>query len=483
MLEKSFEFLKKHNYYLLFIVILICSFTLYIQNLFQNWGDYDQGVYMLSAKLLYQGFPLYKEVFLTQGPLFIQSIALMFHIFGVTVFTARLCMVLYFLLGLTGFFLILTHFKKSYVNFVPLILYALSLNVFVFGRAVEAELPSLAVYLFSFYFMLLYRKYIRRELLIISATLFFLACLFKLTEIYLLLPLILFLIHGKKYNEVLKELSYILLTWFICGLLLLILNHSQIDSVMSQYIGSHLKASGRSLSLSDYFGALLYTLMSSVPLIIINLIGLLYFVMYKGSTYFNYLIISVFVTLLFLLYQKPAFEHDFVILSFYFVIISDFFLLNILDIKIFNNNNYQLLKIISTCVIIISVIIFYFGIYKTSVSAKAGSDLTSVVTYIDKTTKPTDYIITDYQEIAFRADRDVPPQLVDTSSVTLSTKQLTTSQLIYYFKKYNVKEVVVWSDRFQTDSQDFINFLNKSCKKIYYNNSQNLIYGKCGLQQ
>jgi hypothetical protein len=70
----------------------------------------------------------------------------------------------------------------------------------------------------------------------------------------------------------------------------------------------------------------------------------------------------------------------------------------------------------------------------------------------------TDYIITDEQILAFFAERDVPPNLVDTSHMRISSGYLDSEMVIELAEQYRVKVIVLWTGRLKR-LEDFVNYV------------------------
>lgn len=63
---------------------------------------------------------------------------------------------------------------------------------------------------------------------------------------------------------------------------------------------------------------------------------------------------------------------------------------------------------------------------------------------------PNDWIITDSITLAFCADRNVPPEMVNTSSMRIKTGQLTTEQAIAWTEQYQPAAIIFWDDRLES---------------------------------
>jgi hypothetical protein len=63
--------------------------------------------------------------------------------------------------------------------------------------------------------------------------------------------------------------------------------------------------------------------------------------------------------------------------------------------------------------------------------------------------QPDKWIVTDSLTLAFHANRDVPPELVNTSSMRIKTGQLTTAQAITWTEQYQPAAIIFWDDRLE----------------------------------
>jgi hypothetical protein len=66
---------------------------------------------------------------------------------------------------------------------------------------------------------------------------------------------------------------------------------------------------------------------------------------------------------------------------------------------------------------------------------------------IRQMTNPNETILTDAPGIAFLADRDVPPELADTSFLRIATGYLTLGEVVAYSDRRDVRLVLLWSGR------------------------------------
>src|SRR5512142_2521618 len=109
------------------------------------YRDYDEGVYLVSARLLLHGHRMFAEVFSSQPPLFLELLRAAFRAFGDTLVAARgvsaaagvaAC-------GLTGY--LAWRRVEPWAAPWAVLLCGGSLAVLREARAVQAEMPALAL--------------------------------------------------------------------------------------------------------------------------------------------------------------------------------------------------------------------------------------------------------------------------------------------------------------------------------------------------
>jgi hypothetical protein len=97
------------------------------------------------------------------------------------------------------------------------------------------------------------------------------------------------------------------------------------------------------------------------------------------------------------------------------------------------------------------------------------------VKLLDNVTKKTDWIISDDQLTVFVADRNMPPELCDTSFMRISSGYLTANELINLSEKYNVKVIIFWTGRL-IQLKDFLNYTQRNFKCLKKFGDNQLVY-------
>jgi len=85
--------------------------------------------------------------------------------------------------------------------------------------------------------------------------------------------------------------------------------------------------------------------------------------------------------------------------------------------------------------------------YEAILAQAADSRDLKLAKLIAERTRPDDVILTDAQGIAFLAQRDVPPELTDTSFVRIATHYITAQELVSVSERHHVRAVLLWTGR------------------------------------
>lgn len=107
--------------------------------------DWDEGVYLLTARTVAQGHRLYSDIFSMAPPLFIASLNLGFWFGGETIAAGRAVVVLYSALGLLGIGLLAREWGGRLAGPVAAAALAAAPHFYILSRTVVADLPSMGL--------------------------------------------------------------------------------------------------------------------------------------------------------------------------------------------------------------------------------------------------------------------------------------------------------------------------------------------------
>ncbi|HXJ79705.1 MAG TPA: glycosyltransferase family 39 protein [Candidatus Methylomirabilis sp.] len=155
--------------------------------------DYDEGVYLISARLTLHGQPLYVSVFNSQPPAFLQLLAVAFRVFGDTLTVGRATSIAFAVLALSCVAGIAWRLFGAAA--APLALLAMGLAYVFFKEAVTVRtgLPALALGLLAIA-LLAGRARLSRWAYLASGAAFALGTLCKLFVLPMLVPLLVLLV-------------------------------------------------------------------------------------------------------------------------------------------------------------------------------------------------------------------------------------------------------------------------------------------------
>jgi hypothetical protein len=450
--------------------------------------DYDEGVYWQSLRALSNGHPLYTSIFYSQPPFFLLSLYPLYRFFalfsGPTLPAARLALVVYSIMGLVAMYAAARMIGGRLVGLLALALLALDPFYLKESYTLQAEAPALAWELLALALVVAAvrtpRGGRRRLLVFGGGVALMLGTLVKLFDVFVLVPVILYLLtpvaaYIEVYRDSQRRLRFgrrgdlmpvvtpLLLDfgWLFAGALLAFLVvflpfAGNWGTIFDQVIRYHLDASqyaGRDLY---YNVILLLQAPMEYPLIILALISLLVGVNRRAWILIPPLL-WLLVCLAFLLRQQPLFDHDRILLVPPMVLLAGliarhfqtspstlprlrFSSLSTLALE-------QVLPMLCAGVLLVSATVGAIGAHRDAVRplSQVSVEMSSA---LRAATLPQDLVASDDQYIAGLADRNVPPQLVDTSQVRIRSGHLTAQQLETIISTQDVRFILFASGRF-----------------------------------
>jgi len=110
-----------------------------------HWSDYDEGVYVVSARLLNHGYTIFSQVFSSQPPLFLAGLAVVLRLSGDAAGAGHLYSLICGLVALGGVAWLCWETLGRRSALLAVALLAVSPGFVIASRAVEAEAPMLAL--------------------------------------------------------------------------------------------------------------------------------------------------------------------------------------------------------------------------------------------------------------------------------------------------------------------------------------------------
>jgi 4-amino-4-deoxy-L-arabinose transferase-like glycosyltransferase len=451
------------------ILILVAVYLLYSRLSNYN-ASYDSGVYLESARMMGRGYPLYQQIFDSQPPLWLPLIYLSFRLFGESVLAGQLVTATAGLVTIVAVMLMTIQLGGKGSSLLAGVLVTLSPVELQWSRSIGADVPSAALAAISMACATGYARNGRRRWLVGAAVAASCSILVKLSGVYAVPALLLFVIARWKNHQApgqWRRLSFagrdtLMISAIFAAITLLSLALFRSDQVWNQAVAFHWTARSpyallpfdvRWRTLVQFLSTRERLLVIAAPLAALCLLnGLdgLAVLAWPGVTFIG------------LLETYPLFEHHLVALipalaaaigigagnlgSIYMLLVRWLFL-----------RSHATQIIARTAAVAAGLAIFGAVVTQAWIEAARqrafirSSELPSpdsrVVDLIVTYTGPGDMIITDDQGLAFLAARDVPPDLTDTSFARINSGYLQAREVIDQGERYNVRLMLLWTGR------------------------------------
>lgn len=456
------------------LAVFVVATLLRLNHLGLPYDNYDEGVYLASLRSLASGHALFTEVYSAQPPGFLLLLYPAYVLFGHSLLAARLGVMLTSLVGLAGMWWLGKLLGGPRAGLIALAIFAFDPLYLTLSRAVQAEAPALAFAVLAVALAASVRYQPNRNRAILAGMVFGLSLLIKLFTIPAVIPILCFLgmpawgglIRQGLAQRTMPTRAALVVAWragreplllFLAGavvtislVLLPFIGHAGL--VWNQVIGLHIAATGSAVSDRSKNLGLFLAVWWELPLVLAGL-----FAAYLGRLrgIWEPIILAAWgiACLVVLAVQTPLFDHHLVLFVPPFV--AAVALLPALVPLPKKRGFPRWLRDPGTqrAVTGIVVIVLLLAMSKSigqevAETQHLPSAFAQVAGDLQLFTQPDDLVVTDDQIIVDLADRAVPPALVDTSLVRITSGQLTTAQAITAASDPRVTAVLWYSGRF-----------------------------------
>jgi 4-amino-4-deoxy-L-arabinose transferase-like glycosyltransferase len=443
--------------------------------------DYDEGVYWQSLRAMSQGHPLFTSIFSSQPPLFLLGIYPFYLVFGQSLAAARLGVALYAFLGLAAAYVAGRALGGRVAGMVAVVVLALDPLFLAESHILQAEVPAVAYELASVALAVVAIRQSgsrRRWLAAASGLALALGILTKLFDVVAVVPVVLYLLSpigptlvdasGTPRRPARNELATALrvavpdvLAWaggvVLGGALVLLPFAGRWQTLYDQVVRYHF-AAGAALNygLRNNITAF-FQVSGELPL---ELAALLAFVLALSRRRWEVLPPALWVgaALVFLLRLHPLLAHDVTSLvpPLALTLAAAVPALSAdaaADTRARPGSQLALSGAqgaMAAWALVALVSLWGLGasIVQVGPAMSPPARAAQVAGVLDSVTQPGDRVVSDDQYVAALANRDVPPQLVDTSFVRIQSGYLTAAQLEAAVQATNVRAVLFYSGRF-----------------------------------
>lgn len=414
-------------------------------------AEYDEGVYLISARLIRHGYPMFERVFYSQPPLLLGLLRGAFALFGETISAGRFVSVCGAAVTCGALAVIAWEAIAPWAAPLAVALCGTSLTFFWRSFVVDAEMPAMGLAILSVAVLCNPQRARSLKWCLLAGALFGLALAAKL----LVVPfgvLLLWLMFWPARRDERRRLAVRMLTLVGASgaaVLITLLPHN-FTLAVEQSVTFHLVARLTPSPAEFIPPAVLFerTLVSDGLLVPLALIGLLVLrrVRPEVGTWVAIWLTSVVV---FLAIHRPLFNHHMIMLVPPLALAAT-------GVVVAPRVRWQ--SIVIGVAVVASLLVKFkeLGphdwVPRLAISELAerrvsptAADADRVVAAIREVAAPAETVVTDDQMLAFRAGRDVPPELCDTSIVRIAAGSLTPDEI--FRSMSGVKTVVIWNGR------------------------------------
>jgi hypothetical protein len=450
----------------LLCIALLASFALISQaGIGSGYSrDYDEGVYLMSARMVAAGHPLFSSVFSSQPPALVEMLALNFRLFGETIVIGRELILFFSLITLALVAVIAAPLISRYAAPLTIIALALSLTFFKLSHVVQAEPPALALALLSICATLRAQQRLWHSgWLVAAGVCFALAALCKLFVAPLIIPLcFLFLLSPQAGGPSAWELEAINLStasqcarrFLIFGLaggitFLLWLAFYDFGNLYDQVISLHLALRNVfRLERGDNLQQVGELLRAEIGLTLSAILGLV-ILFRKNFLVAIWLCIWIISVCVFALNHAPLYWRHLVLMLPPLALCAGASVLWVPDVWRRQWSRPLLLLLLLPLFHYETGVGIGLSIVRDLKTLGEGSQLPEqnrkVEILIRQQTRPADFVVSDEQIQVFDAGRPMPPQLCDTSFSRISAGYLTDEQAIQASSR--VRMIIFWNGR------------------------------------
>ncbi|HET8907655.1 MAG TPA: glycosyltransferase family 39 protein [Ktedonobacterales bacterium] len=451
---------------------IVVALVLSLQTLNGASKDYDEGVYLQSLRALAEGHPLFSSVFSSQPPLFLLSIYPFYALFGQSLSAARLGLLFFSLAGLMGMFVAGRALQHRVVGGVACLLLAFDPMYEHSVHVVQAELPSIAFQIWAVACTALaIRAQGRRRswLLVGAGALLGCALMVKLFALVAVIPMIAILATPlarrwlgddgtiRRPSRAIVEgdlrhlLQFLLLVaGGVAGAMIVILLPlaGHLERVYDQAVRFHLAAAQtNSHSLGSNLDIIWRALLAS-PLLYTGAVAIALLVWQREWMSLP-VVLWACAAIVTLAQQQPLFAHHAVLVSPALALVAGYGAC--VAWTAFASSDRQTVALtVSRIVLVVACAFGLFINWRNNAAANAPLPARSIEMAIalQGISAPTEVVLSDDQYVATLANRDVPPEMVDTSAVRITSGYLTTAQMEDFITRTRIHVILFSSGRF-----------------------------------
>lgn len=430
--------------------------------------DYDEGVYWQSLRAMANGHPLFTSVFSSQPPFFLVSLYPFYRLLGQSIAAARFGIAIFAIVGVIAMYWLGRTLGGRWVGLAAAALLAFDPTFLHEARTLQAEAPAIALEIVAVALAVAVgRRTGRTQTALALACGFTLALgtLIKLLDVAAVLPILVYVTaplwpifdagggHLRRptraealphMRAALAAVGWVTLGGVIGCVVVLAPFAGSFGALWSQVVGFHLAAAQVEPA---SLGANLVTILGGMKLLGIPTLLALALAVWRRAWRLAPPLLWLASSIKLLAGQAPLFSHHVAL------VIPCMALTAALGLTLAPLPTREALRqaqalCYSAILVACALIGVGLGIHTASIETSAPSVATTrLVSAIAAFTAPGQPIVSDDQYALALANRDTPPELVDTSLVRIATKRLTAAQLEAILQRPDTRFVVLATGR------------------------------------
>jgi 4-amino-4-deoxy-L-arabinose transferase-like glycosyltransferase len=434
------------------------AFFIPIADAFELHGD--EGLNLIKALLVSQGFSLYEEIWSDQPPVLTLLLSWWFHLFGTSVLAARIFIILFATLLVWSFY----HIVRRYLGHLPAIfgtsVLVLSYKFLKYSSSVMIGIPSLALTTAAIFGLIVYKEEKKHlSFLALPGILFALSLQTKLYTVFLFPILFLYTISSftisrkefSKQNAIASFLwgGIVILVYLFIGIATHSLNYEQI---VSAHFNSNLQESARvsqntlayimfqdpQIFVRDFDGFLLAAFGTFVIAI---------YRLKSGIFPLVWLAAAIFV----LSNHIPVWDHHYHLFLIPLAWLAAYSLVPLLDVFPHKINQIFTIKNWKTSILLAGSVLLLIGFglrldakyYAIRVPGVSHTYNAQLFQNIQAYKKQTNWIFVDRPIYAFRANLSIPPELALISYKRIKSGKINQEQIFSWLQKYEPEQIAL----------------------------------------
>jgi hypothetical protein len=450
-------------------LIALGAAVLYLALINRYSGAYDEGVYWQSLRAMAQGHALFTLVFSSQPPYFLLSVYPFYLLFGQTIAAARVGIAIFALIGVISMYWLAAQRGGRWAGLIAAALLATQPSYLQQARSLQSDGPAVAISVLAVALTVAATQRearARRWLLALGGAALVYALLIKLFAIAALVPMILLVLTplftqfdagdgrlkradgGELRSAARATLPDV--GWLAAGavgalVILLAPFVGALGALWAQVVSFHLVAQqGLPSNLTDNLGAVVQDFIPLGALALVTVGAAVWRRAWRVAIPLLWLLASLAI----ILRLNPFFSHYVALVTPAFALLialAPGLLAPLLRRPV--ANGAPLLTVVAIVALLVAASASDLKSTTDGLRQTPGANALSQFAAINTFTTPGEEIVTDDPYLAAEAGHSVPPELVDTSYVRVSTGDLTLAQVERAIERDHIRVVMLATNR------------------------------------